>query len=222
MDLTPKSPIDTDTLFGNPEALRLHQLRLLEWMVSAGRKPLVHDGEPLLSPQTGIIPDVWKLTKGIEPLAWQQQCIANWRKKKGRGTVKVVTGAGKTLLALFIAELLQNTEDRELHVAIIVPTIVLMHQWYDEIIQHGNVPAQAIGRLGGGHDESFAGGKRILITVLASASERLPRLVRDERVEEHLFLIADECHHACASEMSKALKTKSRIGWTGNELASQQ
>src|SRR5438105_10189393 len=210
MDLTPKLPVDADTLFGNPEALRLHQLRLLEWMVSAGRKPLVHEGEPLSSPQSGIIPDVWKLTKGVEPLAWQQQCVANWRKKKGRGTVKVVTGAGKTLLALFTAELLQNTEDRELHVAIIVPTIVLMHQWYDEIIQHGNVPAQAIGRLGGGHDESFAGGKRILITVLASASERLPRLVRDERVEEHLFLIADECHHAGASEMSKALKAKSR------------
>lgn len=210
MDRTPKSPIDAAALFGNPEALRLHQLRLLEWMVSAGRKPLVHDGEPLLSPQSGIVPDVWKLTRGVEPLAWQQQCVANWRKKKGRGTVKVVTGAGKTLLALFIAELLQNTEDRELHVAIIVPTIVLMHQWYDEIIQHGNVPAQAIGRLGGGHDDSFAGGKRILITVLASASERLPRLVRDERVEEHLFLIADECHHAGASEMSKALKAKSR------------
>ena len=29
-------------------------------------------------------------------------------------------------------------------------------------------------------------------------------------MEEHLFLIADECHHAGASEMSKALKTKSR------------
>src|SRR5205823_902400 len=65
-------------------------------------------------------------------------------------------------------------------------------------------------RLGGGYDEGFTGGKRILITVLASASERLPRLVKEANVEEHLMLVADECHRAGASEMSKVLKTKCR------------
>jgi len=210
MDETPKLPVEPDSLFGEAEALRLHQLRLLEWMVTAGRKRLVDDSQPAVSRVPAVIPDVWKLTKGVEPLPWQQECIAKWRRKKGRGTVKVVTGAGKTLLALFIAELIQNTEDRDLRVAVIVPTIVLMHQWYDAIVEHGNVPTEAIGRLGGGYDESFADGKRILVTVLVSASERLPRLVREANVEEHLMLIADECHHAGATEMSKALKTKCR------------
>src|SRR5207302_2680506 len=129
--------------------------------------------QPAVPQEPLAIPDLWKLTKGVEPHAWQHQCIATWRKKKGRGTVKVVTGAGKTLLALFIAELLQNTEDKDLHLAIVVPTIVLMHQWYDAILAHGNIPMQAIGRLGGGYDESFAGSKRILITVLDSACERI-------------------------------------------------
>jgi len=202
--------MDPNSLFGDEEALRLHQLRLLEWMVTAGRKRFVDDPQPTLPEQPVGIPDAWKLTKGIEPHAWQHQCIANWRKKKGRGTVKVVTGAGKTLLALFIAELVQNTEDKNLHLVIIVPTIVLMQQWYDAILVHGNIPAEAIGRLGGGRDEGFSGGKRILISVLASASERLPKLVKEANVEEHLMLVADECHHAGASEMSKALKTKFR------------
>src|SRR5439155_1073219 len=130
---------------------------------------IVDDTPPDVGHQPLGIPDTWKLTKGVDPLAWQQQCITKWQKKKGHGTVKVVTGAGKTLLALFIAELLQNTEDRDLHVAIVVPTIVL-----------------------------------------ASASERLPRLVKEANVEEHLMLVADECHHAGANEMSKVLKTKSR------------
>lgn len=212
MDNTPRKPMDPESLFGEAEALRLHQLRLLEWMVTAERKPVMDDGQPAASQEPAVIPDVWKLTKGVEPLPWQQECIAKWRKKKGRGTVKVVTGAGKTILALLIAEMVQNTEDKDLHVGIIVPTIVLMHQWYDAIMQHGNVPAGAIGRLGGGHDEGFAGGKRILVTVLASASERLARLVTEANIEEHLMLIADECHHAGASEMSKALKTK--CGWS--------
>jgi superfamily II DNA or RNA helicase len=207
---TRKPRLDPESLFGDKEARELHQLRLLEWMVTTGRKRFIDDPEPVVTRESAFIPETWKLTKGVEPHPWQHECIAKWRKKKGRGTVKVVTGGGKTLLALFLAELLQNTEDEQLHVVIIVPTIVLMHQWYDAILQHGNLPAEAIGRLGGGYDEAFSVGKRILISVLASASERLPKLVKEANVEEHLMLVADECHRAGAKEMSKALKTKSR------------
>ena len=145
----------------------------------------------------------------MEPHPWQQQCIAKWR-KKGRGTVKVVTGAGKTLLAFFIAEQLQNNEDKDLRLVIVVPTIVLMHQWYDALLEHGNLPAEAIGRLGGGYDEDFGDGRRILITVLASASQRLPKLVKEANVEDHLMLVADECHRTGANEMSSVFKTKCR------------
>ena len=121
-----------------------------------------------------------------------------------------MTGAGKTLLALMIVESLQNAEDEELRVAIVVPTIVLMHQWYDAILEHSNLPMETLGRLGGGHDQDFGDGRRILITVLASASQRLPKLVRDADVGERLLLIADECHRAGAKEMSNVFKTKSR------------
>jgi superfamily II DNA or RNA helicase len=210
MENTRKPHMDLNSLFGDAEALHLHQLRLLEWMATAGRKRFVDEAQPAEPQEPVGIPDAWKLTKGVELYAWQRQCIAKWLKKKGRGTVKVVTGAGKTLLAFFIAELLQNTEDKDLHLVIVVPTIVLMHQWYDAILEHGNIPAEAIGRLGGGYDEGFSGGKRILISVLASASERLPKLVKEANVEEHLMLVADECHRAGANEMSKALKTKCR------------
>jgi superfamily II DNA or RNA helicase len=202
--------MDPDSLFGDAEALTLHQLRLAEWMVMAGRKRFVDDTQPDEPSEPVAIPSTWKLTKGVEPHPWQQMCIAKWRKNKGRGTVKVVTGAGKTLLALFIAELMQNIEDKDLHLVIIVPTIVLMHQWYDAILEHGNLPPEAIGRLGGGYDEGFSGGRRILISVLTSASERLPKIVKEANVEEHLMLVADECHRAGANEMSNVFKTKYR------------
>lgn len=178
-------------------------------MVTADRKQLVSDTLPS-SPEETPIPDTWKLTKGIEAHPWQHQCILKWRKKKGRGTAKVVTGAGKTVLALLIAEHLQNTEDQDLCVVILVPTIVLMHQWYDALLKHGNLPAEAIGRLGGGYDEDFGDSRRILITVLASASAQLPKLVKEANVETHLLLVADECHRAGSNEMSKVLKTKCR------------
>lgn len=206
--LTPR--LDPDSLFGEREALTLHQLRQLEWMVTAGHKRFVDDATPDVPSEPAAIPDIWKLTKGVEALEWQRECVSEWRKNKGRGTAKVVTGAGKTLLALFITEFLQNTEDKELHVAVVVPTIVLMHQWYDALLEHGNLPPSAIGRLGGGYDEGFSGGRRILISVLASASERLPDLVKGANIEEHLLLVADECHRAGANEMSKVFKTKYR------------
>ena len=210
MENTRARAMNVDCLFDDADALRLHQLRLLEWMATAGRKRFVEEVQQAEPHAPMGVPESWKLTMGIEPRPWQHECVEKWRKKKGRGTVKVVTGAGKTLFALFVAELLQNTEDKDLHLAIVVPTIVLMHQWYDAILEHGNIPPEAIGRLGGGHDEDFSGGRRILISVLASASERLPRLVKEANIEGHLMLIADECHRAGATEMSKALKTKCR------------
>lgn len=205
----PKSRIDSDSLFGDAEALALHQLRLREWMVTVGQSRSLDEAPASSARERNDIPDVWKLTKGVEPHSWQHECIAKWR-KKGRGTAKVVTGVGKTLLALFIAERIQNTEDSELRLAIVVPTIVLMHQWYDAILQHGNLPAESIGRLGGGYDQDFGDDRRILITVLASASQRLPKLVKEADVGEHLLLVADECHRAGATEMSRVFKTKRR------------
>ena len=210
METSRPTRINTDRFFDEADALRLHQLRLLEWMATAGRKRFVEDVQQTPPHDAVGVPDLWKLTLGIDPRPWQHKCIVKWRKKRGRGTVKVVTGAGKTLLALLIAELVQNTEDKDLHLVIIVPTIVLMHQWYDALLEHSNIPAEAIGRLGGGYDEDFSGGRRILISVLASASERLPKLVKDANIDEHLMLVADECHRAGANEMSKVLRTKCR------------
>jgi superfamily II DNA or RNA helicase len=191
--------------YTDDHALRLHQLRTRQ-LIAAGRRrsdAKSPDGEA----QPDEMPSQWKMTRGIEPHAWQQQCVAKWNKKK-RGTVKVVTGGGKTLLALMIIESLQNTVDSDLRVVIVVPTIVLMHQWHDAILQHGNLPPGAIARLGGGYSDEFTPRTRILITVLASASQQLSKLVRNVGIGKHLFLIADECHRTGAKEMSQIFKTE--------------
>ena len=198
-----------DVPFGDQESLLLHQLRLLEWMATAGKKRVeTNDGE---SPaESASTPESWTLTKGINAYKWQNDCVEKWFTNEGRGTVKVVTGGGKTLLALSIAERLQNTKVPDLRVAIVVPTIVLMHQWYDALLEHGNLPCQAIGRLGGGYEADFDDGARILISVLASAYRQLPRIVNRANVGKQLLLIADECHRTGASEMSEVFKTEAR------------
>lgn len=201
---------DSQSLFGDADALSLHQLRLLQSMVTARRKRQSGDDDQAEPPKLVVIPDDWHLTAGVEPHPWQLKCTERWLKRKGRGTAKVVTGGGKTLLALMIAQAVQNSQDKELRVAVVVPTIVLMHQWFDALLQHSNLPMEAIGRLGGGYEDDFCSNRRFLISVLASASQRLPRLVKSAGVGDHLFLIADECHRAGAAEMSNIFKTKRR------------
>jgi superfamily II DNA or RNA helicase len=192
--------------FGPSESLQLHQLRLLEWHATTGQKRRM-TGEPAESEVVEPVPDRWELTHGIQPYEWQTECIARWFAGGRRGTVKVVTGAGKTLLAMAIAEQLQNHQTPDLCVAIVVPTIVLMHQWYDALLEHGNLPASAIGRLGGGYQQDFEQGRRVLIAVLASAHKGLPRIVKHSDAGGRLLLIADECHRAGATEMSQVFKT---------------
>jgi superfamily II DNA or RNA helicase len=195
--------------FHSAEQLALHQLRLLEWMATTGRKRFVDEDAIAdeTDKQPSQLPEKWELTRGITPYDWQEKCIDNWFEGGGRGTVKVVTGGGKTLLALAIAQRVQNTIDSELRLAIVVPTIVLMHQWYDALLEHGNLPKDAIGRLGDNYKDDFENGRRVLITVLASARTQLPKVVKKSKIGRNLMLVADECHRAGAKEMSQVFET---------------
>ena len=183
------------------QRLQLHQLRLYEWMEVQQPKGIEEVGDNGKS-----VPKRWELTRGIKLYDWQDQCIERWFREEYKGTAKVVTGGGKTILGLAIAQKLQNEVKPSLHVAIVVPTVVLMHQWYDELLSKGNLPPKAIGRLGGGYTDDFKD-CRILIAVLASAHKQLNRLVRSGRHHTRLLLIADECHRAGATEMSRVFDT---------------
>lgn len=167
--------------------LTLHQLKLLEWLDSKKPEDEKDLREQILSvDRAQAMPDKWQLTRGIKLYDWQNECISKWLEQK-RGTIKVVTGAGKTVLALAIAEQLQNISVPELRVAIVVPTIVLMNQWVEEIADKGNLPSSAIGRLGGGYDEVFSEGRRILIAVLATACKKLPGIVDRAGIGQNLL-----------------------------------
>src|SRR5580658_4944751 len=199
-----------DSSLSDQDRLQLQQLRLIEWIenrAAADQKKRTDKEIKEAGAPPDPLPEMWKLTRGVELYSWQEDCIRSWFDAGRRGTVKVVTGGGKTVLALAIAERLQRQSDADLRVAIVVPTIVLMNQWYEELEQRSNLPGWSIGRLGGGYDDNFSGERRILIAVLASAYKMLPSLVNEE-IGRHLLLIADECHRAGATEMSKVLSVK--------------
>lgn len=192
------------------ERLTLHQLKLVNWAEEHS------DGDVPSSPDMSLedargrpMPSSWVLTKGLELAAWQTSARDSWFAAGRRGTVKVVTGAGKTIAALAITEQLQH-EDPDLRVAIVVPTIVLMDQWMKVLRTRSNLPDSALARVGGGYSDDFDQTRRVMVAVLASARKELPEVVQRRGLGDHLLLIADECHRAGAPEMSAVLKTPRR------------
>ena len=191
------------------ERLSLHQLKLVEW--AEGRSQADASGTatasaPSEDTRRDSLPGSWVLTRDVRLAPWQQTARHSWFAAGKRGTIKVVTGAGKTIVALAIAERLQR-EDPDLRVAIVVPTIVLMNQWIDALAERSNLPQSALARLGGGHSDDFDKTKRVMVAVLASARKELPAMVRKHGLGNNLLLIADECHRVGAPEMSAVLKT---------------
>jgi superfamily II DNA or RNA helicase len=194
------------------ERLQLQQLLQMDFWSRRRASEGASEQEPSLASGSGEntfdLPKQWELTRGLDLHPWQQQCVDAWFSAGRRGVLKVVTGAGKTILALAIAEKLQQTTERDLRVAIVVPTVVLLTQWRDEIVARSNLPPGAIGLLGAGSDETFNTDTRILICVLNSAARKLPEIVRKAGVGGSLLLVVDECHRAGATEMRRVLTTE--------------
>jgi superfamily II DNA or RNA helicase len=194
------------------EELEFQQLQQIDFWrrrASAAIEGLPSD-EPRETPeqQNVALPSHWELTRNLVLHDWQSKCVDSWFAAGNRGVIKVVTGAGKTILALGIIERLQQTAIPDLRVAIVVPTIVLLDQWYTEILKHSNLPKATIGFIGAGRSDSFEAGARIIIAVLNSASKKLAQDVQRSGVGNRLLLIVDECHRAGAPEMRRIFDTK--------------
>jgi superfamily II DNA or RNA helicase len=152
----------------------------------------------LLRPRASIFVgegEEWKLN--LELWRWQKECIQKWWENNGRGIVKVVTGAGKTILALALIEQLKNKrayKKGNLRIFIVVPTMALLEQWEDEIKDKLSLEKEVGVYYGEQKDDP--GDKDVMIYVVNSARELLPYHGSKETLGPNTdsFLIADECH----------------------------
>lgn len=127
----------------------------------------------------------------LSPRGWQTEALSRWIEAGHRGIVSVVTGGGKTVFALSCIDKLKPHST-----LIVVPTAVLLDQWWAEAAAYFDLKLDEINVI--------TGSKRmqpgtINIAVLNTAAD-LPERSRDQKC----FLIVDECHKA-ASEHFKAV-----------------
>lgn len=140
-----------------------------------------------------------RLPSDLAPRRWQRDALNAW-KDTFRGTVRVVTGGGKTFFAyLCLAEFLRRHEDGT--VVIVVPTLALLDQWVVDISDTFNISLEEIGCYWGDGRPEVP--KQINVMVLNTARHHAPDVC--ERSTGAL-LIVDECHRAGSPENAKALQ----------------
>jgi len=185
-----------------------------------------------------------------KPFEWQELALKRWWEPEALidieneygdplelwrgGLVEACTGAGKTRFCFEAIKsvLMKDTEDSKTRVSIVVPTIVLLHQWFEEATDwfHEHLPEELvphISRHGGKSDEPA---NQVSIWVINTAAEELPVADRQHpnllKYKKH-FLIVDEVHRSTAPtrrqiynfvgsdiESSKFLYPEYRLGVT--------
>lgn len=184
---------------------------------TAAQRTLVQCGSGVSRADLGELIDEnrpYTFPEEFELYDWQSDAAEKWfegteRTAPKSGIAEVVTGAGKTILALeVIRRWLDQTEDRV--VTVVVPTRVLMYQWMSELTEKLNVPVDQIGWAGDGHRNRFVEDEkdiRILVTIVNTAvKDDFLGNCLEEIGRRHHLLIADECHNYTGDVHSKVLK----------------
>ncbi len=137
---------------------------------------------------------------------WQYQALDAWYRCGRRGVVEAVTGSGKTDVALAAIE---HAVNRGLFALVIVPSRVLMEQWFERL--NAWLPEAAVGRLGDGYRDRPIDCD-VLVTTRHSAASRVPL----PPTALGGILVADECHGFGGGVLRKSLlpEYQERLGLT--------
>ena len=144
---------------------------------------------------------------------YQEQAIANWFANKGRGTLKMATGSGKTITALAIAA--QLYEKIQLQALIIVcPYRHLVQQWARECGKFGIAEpvlafesvSQWQGRLSNQLYNVKAGNQPFLTVITTNATLITPGFQSQLRYfPQKTLIVGDEAHNLGARQLAASL-----------------
>jgi superfamily II DNA or RNA helicase len=129
---------------------------------------------------------------------WQGKAYQAW-KQQHKGIAAVVTGAGKTLFALFCYDQVRR-ENPECRLLVIVPTLALLDQWIVALQCDLGLPAADIAAFSG--DSKPPAPALANVIVLNSARDLTARLTNEGR----WMLVVDECHRVGSPENARALR----------------
>lgn len=129
-------------------------------------------------------------TSSRPPLrAWQQGALDAWRQAGDRGIVEVVTGGGKTILALACVAALKPATT-----LIVVPTLALLDQWWEEVANYFGLALDEVNVVTGRGRLRTGTINLAVLNTAAKLSQTSP-----------CFLVIDECHKAASPHFRAVL-----------------
>lgn len=144
----------------------------------------------------------------FEPHYYQKDCIEAALKYK-RGIIRSATASGKSLI---IAHIIKTLMEHNLNkkALIIVPTISLVEQFYDDLLEYGYFTKDCLGKV---YEKYKEFGRPVVISTWQTLSRN------HNRLSEFECVICDEVHGAKAHEIKKILNLCTgadyRLGFTG-------
>jgi DNA phosphorothioation system restriction enzyme len=153
-----------------------------------------------------------KLPPSITLRAYQQQAIANWFANKGRGTLKMATGSGKTITALAIAAELYNKIQLQALI-VVCPYRHLVTQWERECRKFGLEPILAYESVRQWQDRlssqlySVRSGYQPFVTVLTTNATLMGDGLQSQLpyFPEKTLIVGDEAHNLGAKRLEQSL-----------------
>jgi superfamily II DNA or RNA helicase len=141
----------------------------------------------------------------------QRTAIDNWKAAGCRGILQHATGSGKTLTALHAVRDWITERGPAL---VIVPSTLLLEQWFQEAERELGVLEPSILLVGGGHDEWRNGsllrvhtepGQAPRVTIATVQTAATSRFIDSVRDGKHLLVVADEVHRLGSKKYRDAL-----------------
>lgn len=129
-------------------------------------------------------------TEGLALREWQRAALDAWTANDRRGIVAAATGTGKTRMAVAAIQ----SVGAGWRTIIVVPTKSLQTQWTETLASAFRLHPRRIGRVGGSQPR-MSMDDTLVVSVLASARERVPAIAQHWLGQGNLvLLILDECH----------------------------
>jgi superfamily II DNA or RNA helicase len=124
--------------------------------------------------------------------------MSKWEAEGRRGVISVVTGAGKTALALLLFERLRRNEEA-IRLVVVVPTLALLDQWVVALRSECGLRDDDIALYSGESKAKHPALANVL--VINTARDVAATVVSSNRT----FFVVDECHRAGSQENARAL-----------------
>lgn len=163
-----------------------------------------------------------KFPPPFNPREYQNEAYNNWVNNNFSGIFGMATGTGKTKTSLNCV-LNEHKKTNSYYTLILVPSIALLNQWEEEVVEFN---FQNILKIGGGNNwekefsnyvSNFSAGiKKSLVIISTYASFTTAKFQKYfNKIEKDFILIADEAHNMGAKNIKASVKNsqiQKRIG----------